>query len=83
MWNDADDLEDYEYPDPPDEQDESDLDCYRCEICGENVYEDAVCCPSCGHYLSDSQSTRLAPHWRWVAIGLLVLFAVSLWMGIF
>lgn len=52
----TDELEDWEYPDP-DEVDESESDTVACTACGAEIFEDAVRCPDCGHYLSAPRHT--------------------------
>ena len=67
-----DELDDYEYPEP----DRDDDDMIVCPVCNSDVYEDAPSCPSCGHYLSDSDRIQNHAPWRAVAILLLAMIAL-------
>lgn len=68
-----------EYPDSQD-QDDPDTDHtdpYQiCPHCGKSVYEDVVCCPTCGFFLTDEieqSDVRGSQTWVWVIVGLLVI----------
>jgi hypothetical protein len=53
-----------------------------CPYCEADIYEDAVQCPHCGHYLSDEDSppSRKPP---WVMITVIVcLVLVGMWIGL-
>ena len=58
----ADDLDDREHPDGPD-GDEDDDPTDTCPYCLGSIYDDAVRCPSCGHYLSAEDRPRRHPWW--------------------
>jgi len=59
-----------------DEEDETD----PCPYCGEQVYEDAEWCPSCGKYLSEEDTSPRKP--LWVVAVALVLLALFIWVSI-
>ena len=73
-------LDDNEYPDS-DDFDEDDFDdesseTIPCPECGAEVYEDAVCCPACGTYITaDNSIWSGRPGW-WILLGLLGILAV-------
>lgn len=76
-WRDADDdLDDAEEVEGTDDGDEDDEDTVPCPHCLRPVYEDAECCPGCGHYLSREDAPSRHP-W-WLVIGVLVCLAVIL-----
>jgi hypothetical protein len=50
-----------------------------CPHCGEDVYDDAEQCPSCGQYLSREDAPATVRPW-WIVIGVAVcLVIVVLW----
>lgn len=73
-------LADYEDPSPPADGEDDDDAWGDCPLCGGEVYEDAVRCPSCGEYLEAGFATRDGGPWSgrsvwWVALGLLGMVA--------
>ncbi|MBN1911842.1 MAG: zinc ribbon domain-containing protein [Pirellulales bacterium] len=69
-------LDDREYPDE-DDPDDDEAETIRCEECGAEVYEDAVACPVCGHYLTGSSVNVFSgrPGW-WILLGALGIAAL-------
>ena len=79
-------LEDNEYPDEDDFDDDDfndddfnddeSTETVPCPECGAEVYEDAVCCPVCGTYITaDNSIWSGRPGW-WILLGLLGILAV-------
>ena len=71
-----DDLDDDEFPDEDDYSDDDEADTRECSHCGCDVYEDAVQCPLCGHYLSAETSIWSGRAWWWIALGAVGIIAV-------
>ncbi len=46
-----------------------------CPECGQPVYEDAVQCPSCGHYICWTESGRSRQLPWWIVVGFLAALA--------
>lgn len=69
--------------------DVSDDDSTPCPECGVEIFADLDHCPNCGHWLTDadrpSSGTGLfaAHRVRWIALALLILFALSLLIELF
>lgn len=62
-----------------DEWDDDETETIRCSNCGEDVYEDAVVCPSCNEYVSHRSSVFTGrPIW-FILLGLAGVIAV-VWM---
>ena len=86
MWDDS---SEYEL-DSSDEFETEDLDdvdqtCSECPECHATIYDDAVACPACGHYIiEDTSPFSNRPHWvRWLFVVtaiFLVLFIVWNWV---
>ena len=70
-------LDESEYPDE-DEWDDGESETVPCAACGAEVYEEAVCCPSCGEYLTTDTSVWTDRSWWWIGLGLLGIAAVVL-----
>jgi len=63
----------------PYEADEGDEDpTMPCPNCGADVYDDALRCPVCEHYLSDEQLTGMNQR-LWVVVTALLLVVLTLW----
>lgn len=76
--------DDWPEDDYPDEYDDDQSLTVECSECGEEVYEDAEQCPSCGNYIIHSSSGYVwknRPSW-WIALGLLGIMAVILAMSV-
>lgn len=57
-----------------DDQDhEDDVLTIDCPQCKQSMYEDADQCPSCGHFLMDSERKRQAPFWMVLLIAFLII----------
>lgn len=65
----SDDIQDHEFPES-DEEDDG-VDTSACPECGEQVYEDAPCCPCCGHYQIGHAAT--IPRWWILVVALLII----------
>jgi uncharacterized paraquat-inducible protein A len=68
-----------------DEADDSDSDddLERCPNCNQWIYEDAVSCPQCGYYLTDSERHAHSKPWMFVATVILCLLLVLSWVVTF
>ena len=70
-------LNDEEYPDEEAADDDSSL-VSPCPECGAEVYEDAVQCPVCGHFIThDTHVWSERPAW-WILLGVLGVVAAIL-----
>ncbi len=68
-------LHDDEYPEPDEENDDAVI---PCPECGQLVYEEALQCPACSAYLTQSTSPWSGRATWWIALGLLGILG-TLW----
>jgi len=52
------------------------LDTVTCPFCGEEVYDDADCCPACGHFFTRPKEDWSDKTWWWALLGLAGLAAI-------
>ena len=71
-WDDEDDEADYAGFDTSEPDDEATI---PCPFCGEEIYDDAECCPECGRYLTKEDAPSQPKSW-WVVAGVVICIAI-------
>lgn len=75
MWTADEDLDDQDYPDEFDDEDDT-SETVTCPECGQEVYEDAEQCPTCGNYFLADTNPLHGRSAAWLILGLLGVAAV-------
>lgn len=58
--------------------DDSQTDLIKCAQCGEYFYDEAICCPVCGTYVTDDTTIWSGRSRWWIVLGVLGIIAVTL-----
>jgi hypothetical protein len=49
-----------------------------CPACGAEIYDDAECCPECGHYQSREDAPRVKIP-LWIFVGAILCLVIVVW----